>query len=69
MFVHTVVCMRSSAPGLWRMPQSDEPAMKHDGTSIVRPAKSCISATYFAPVMQRYHWSPPWKPLRPYSAA
>jgi len=57
------------APGFWWMPQSLVPAMKQDGTSIVRPENSCISAANAGEIAQRYHCSPPWNPVRAYSCA
>jgi len=56
--------MRSNSPGFWYTPQSLAPAMKHEGTSIVRPEKSSRSSAFSPPVPQRYHCSPPWKPVR-----
>ena len=61
--------MRCSSPGFWNMPQSLAPAMKQAGTSMRRPACACNSATQGGCVLQRYHCSPPWKPVRPNSAA
>src|SRR5215211_5771676 len=37
------------------------------GTSMVRPENNVSSEMYRAPVAQRYHWRPPWKPVRSYS--
>jgi len=34
-----------------------------EGTSIVRPASARSGAEYSALVVQRYQFSPPWKPL------
>ena len=61
--------MRRNAPGTWWMPQSAAPEMKTDGTSIRHPLNSRSSAAFPPPVWQRYHYSPPWKPVRAYSAA
>ncbi len=44
MRVHADACIVSSRPGFWNGPQSALPAMKVDGTSIVRPEKICKSA-------------------------
>lgn len=42
--VQAVFCMRSIAPGVWKMPQSLRPEMNVEGTSTVRPkAKSLKS--------------------------
>jgi len=60
--------MRSSSPGFWWIPQSLFPAMKHEGTSIVRPENVCSSAVFLPLVVHRYHCNPPWKPVRPNSA-
>ena len=49
-------------------PQSLLPAMNSDGTSIVRPANSWISALSWPRVARRYHCRPPWNPVRLYSA-
>ncbi len=45
-------------------PQSLLPALKHDGTSILRPAKSASSASHCGSTRARYQLSPPWKPVR-----
>ena len=39
------------------------------GTSMARPENRASSAEWTGLVAQRYHCSPPWKPVRAYSAA
>src|SRR5450631_4821105 len=48
--------------------QSCLPEMKQEGTSILRPEYVSSSALNAPEVPQRYHCSPPWNPVRAYSA-